>query len=144
MDHQTFVHVTYIRTTPQKVWDALIKGDLTKQYWGHENISDWKPGSQWQHASADGKIVRITGEVLEVVPPKRLVLSWADPIEAADKSKHSRMAIDIEPIKDMVRMTVTHDRLGADMAGKVSHGWPRVLASLKTFLETGTPLDTWA
>lgn len=147
MTTETFVYVTYIRSTADKVWQALIEGELTRQYWGHENVSDWKPGSTWTHATADaGRTARIAGEVLEFAPPKRLVLSWADAAEVADTSKHSRVAIDIEPIKDMVRLTVTHDRLaaGSDMAGKIARGWPRVLASLKSFLETGTPLDTWA
>jgi uncharacterized protein YndB with AHSA1/START domain len=96
---------------------------------------------------SDGKgTVRIVGEVLESVPQRRLVLSWAEPADAADRAKHSRVAIDIEKISDMVRLTVTHDELepGSDMLGKIANGWPRVLSSLKSFLETGKPLDAWA
>ena len=142
-----FVYVTYIATTPEKVWKALLEGELTRQYWKHENISDWKKGSKWQHVADDGKrTLKLVGEVLEFVPNKRLVLTWAEPADAADKSRHSRVAIEIETVGDMVRLTVTHDELapGSDMLRKISAGWPRVISSLKSFLETGRPLNTWA
>ncbi len=143
-DNDKFVYVTYIATTPQKVWDALITGELTRQYWKHENISDWKPGSKWQHVAADGKrTVKVVGEVLDSVPNKRLAMTWGE-IGAAEKAKHSRVVIDIETVGDMVRLTITHEELTAEMRQKVAEGWPRVLASLKSFLETGRPLDTWA
>ena len=145
MSNDKFVYVTYIATTPQKVWDALIKGELTRQYWKHENVSDWKPGSKWQHVADDGKrTVKLVGEVLESVPNKRLAMTWGEVVAAADKSKHSRVAIDIEAVGDMVRLTVTHDELTPEMRLKITQGWPRVLSSLKSFLETGRPLDTWA
>jgi uncharacterized protein YndB with AHSA1/START domain len=145
VSNDKFVYVTYIATTPQKVWDALINGELTRQYWKHENISDWKPGSKWQHVAADGKrTVKLVGEVLESVPNKRLAMTWGEAIAAADKSRHSRVAIDIEAVGDMVRLTVTHEELTPEMRLKITQGWPRVLSSLKSFLETGRPLDTWA
>jgi uncharacterized protein YndB with AHSA1/START domain len=147
MSDETFVYVTYIATTPDKVWTALIDGEVTRQYWKHENVSDWKPGSSWDHVSADGtKTVRLTGKVVEFVPNRRLVLTWGDVADAHDPSKQSQVAIDLETVGDMVRLTVKHDRLpsGSTMLGKISNGWPRVLSSLKSFLETGRPLDTWA
>jgi uncharacterized protein YndB with AHSA1/START domain len=145
MSNETFVYVTYIGTTPQKVWDALLKGELTRQYWKHENVSDWKPGSKWQHVADDGKrTVKVVGEVLESVPNKRLVMTWGEAVAAADKAKHSRVAIDIETVGEMVRLTVTHDELTPEMQRKIANGWPRVLSSLKSFLETGRPLNTWA
>ena len=145
MSNERFVYVIYIASTPQKVWDAVVRGDLTRQYWGHENVSDWKRGSKWQHVTADdARTVRTEGEVLESVPPKRLVLTWGDPEEAADRRKHSRMTLTVEPVKDMVRLTVVHEELGSKMLEKISQGWPRVLSSLKSFLETGRPLETWA
>jgi uncharacterized protein YndB with AHSA1/START domain len=145
MSNETFVYVTYIATTPQKVWDALLKGELTRQYWKHENVSDWNPGSKWQHVADDGKrTVKVVGEVLESVPNKRLVMTWGDAVAAADKAKHSRVAIDIETVGEMVRLTVTHDELTPEMQRKIANGWPRVLSSLKSFLETGRPLNTWA
>jgi uncharacterized protein YndB with AHSA1/START domain len=145
MDSGKFVYVTYIAATPAKVWRALLDGELTRQYWQHENVSDWKPGSEWKHVSSDGKqTVKLVGKVLESVPNKRLVLTWGD--VAAANGEHSRVAIDIETVGSMVRLTVTHDELkpGSDMQRKIANGWPRVLSSLKSFLETGRPLDTWA
>jgi len=145
MDKSKFVYTLYIAATAEKVWQALLDGELTRQYWGHENVSDWKPGSPWQHVADDGKgTVRLVGEVLESVPPRRLVLTWVEPADAADKAKHSRVTFDIEPVADMVRLTVTHDELNPDMLRKIANGWPRVLSSLKSFLETGKPLKTWA
>jgi uncharacterized protein YndB with AHSA1/START domain len=144
---QTFVYVTYIAATPERVWKALIDGELTRQYWKHENVSDWKPGSRWTHVADDAnRTVRVVGKVVESVPNERLVLTWGDAADAADSSKHTRVAIDIEPVESMVRLTVTHQELepGSEMLRKITNGWPRVLSSLKSFLETGKPLDTWA
>jgi uncharacterized protein YndB with AHSA1/START domain len=144
-DNDKFVYVTYIATTPQKVWEALLEGELTRQYWKHENVSDWQAGSKWELVADDGKrTVKHVGKVLECVPDKRLVLTWGDVADAADTSKHSRLAIDIETVGDMVRLTVTHDELTADMRRRITGGWPRVLSSLKSFLETGRPLDVYA
>lgn len=147
MGNDEFVYVTYIATTPEKLWKALVEGELTRQYWGHENVSDWRKGSRWQHVTSDDqRTVRIVGEVLETVPKKRLVLSWAEPADAAERGKHTRVAMELEPVGNMVRLTVTHDefRPGSDMRRKIAEGWPRVISSLKSFLETGRPLDTWA
>ena len=74
------------------------------------------------------------------------MLTWAEPADAADTGKHTRVAVDLEPVDDMVRLAVTHDEFlpGSDMWRKISNGWPRVLSSLKSFLETGRPLNTWA
>ena len=145
MSNEKFVYVTYIATTPQKVWQALLDGELTRQYWKHEQVSDWKPGSTWKLVADDGKrTVKHVGKVLEALPNKRLVLTWGDPTDAADPAKHSRLAIDIETVGDMVRLTVTHDELSPDMQRRITNGWPRVLSSLKSFLETGRPLDVFA
>ena len=145
MTDATFVYVTYIATTPDKVFQALTVGSITRQYWGHENVSDWKPGSPWRH-QAEGGTARIVGEVVDCTPPRRLVITWAWPADAANKSRHTRVRFDIEPIGAMVRLTVTHDELeaGSEMDRGIREGWPRVLSSLKTFLETGKALDTWA
>ena len=144
MEKPKLVYTTYIRTTPKKVWLAITKPEFTRQYWaGLANVSDWKKGSPWQHVTADDKPeIYITGKVLECVPPKRLVLSWADPDDLADKS---RVTFEIEAIKDLVCLTVTHDKFkaGSTMAGKVSWGWPRVLSSMKSFLETGRGLNVF-
>lgn len=145
MSDSKFVYTLYIAVAPEMVWKALLDGELTRQYWGHENVSDWKPGSKWQHVADDGKrTVRLVGEVVECVPPRRLVLTWANPGDASDKSKHSRVAFEIEPIAEMARLTVTHDELNLKMLQEITDGWPRVLSSMKSFLETGKPLMTWA
>jgi uncharacterized protein YndB with AHSA1/START domain len=145
MASERFVYVTYIASTPARVWRALTDGDLTRQYWKHTNQSDWKPGSKWKHVADDGQgTVRLVGQVVEVVPNKRLVLTWAEAAAAADTSRHSRVAIDLEAVGEMVRLTVTHDELQPEMAQKIAAGWPRVLSSLKSLLETGRALDTWA
>ncbi len=145
MNNAPFVYVTYIAATPQKVWQALVEGELTRQYWRHEQVTDWKPGSKWELVADDGKrTVKHVGKVVESTPNKRLVLTWGDVADAADASKHSRVAIDIETVGQMVRLTVTHDELTPDMRRRISNGWPRVLSSLKSFLETGRPLDVFA
>jgi Uncharacterized conserved protein len=90
--------------------------------------------------------VSILGEVVEARKPSRLVLTWAAPHEKSLRHRHSRVSFEIEPVADMTRLTVTHDELepGSDMERKITSGWPRVLSSLKTLLETGKPLKTWA
>src|SRR5271166_4479169 len=131
MSTEKFVYVTYIATTPQKVWQALLEGELTRQYWRHEQLSDWKPGSKWELVADDGKrTLKHIGKVLESIPNKRLALTWADPADAADPTRHSRLAIDIETVGEMVRLTVTHDELTPEMGRKISYGWPLVLSGL--------------
>ena len=146
MAKSAFVYVIYISAKPQQIWDALIKPEFTKKYWGHLNVSDWKPGSGWEHRQADSNELKLVGKVVEFSPPKRLVLTWANPADKATVAAHSRVTIELEPMEDMVRLTVTHDELapGSDMLRGISEGWPRVLSSLKSLLEAGKPLPTWA
>lgn len=143
----SFVYVTYIQSTPQKVFEAITKPDLAKRYWGHENLSDWQPGSNWQHVRAnDERTVELVGKVIEVSPPTRLVITWANASQASDPDSHSRVTFEVEEYDSMVRLTVTHDELEAEsgMAKGVSKGWPIVLSSMKSFLETGQGLDVFA
>ena len=143
----SFVYVTYIQSTPDKVFQAITRPDLARRYWGHENVSDWKPGSRWEHIRAnDERTVELVGKVVEVSPPKRLVMTWTNASQEADPHSYSRVTFDIEEYEDMVRLTVAHDDLiaGGGMAKGVSKGWPLVLSSLKSFLETGRSLDIFA
>ena len=138
-----FVYVVYIATTIEKLWDALLKADVTAKYWQHENISDWKPGSRWEHREANGKrTLKLVGKVVECAPPRRLVLTWAFPTDTGREEKHSRVTFDLEPVRGVVRLTVTHDKLepGSEMLEGITDGWPKVLSSLKSLLESGRPL----
>ena len=143
----SYVYVTYIAATPEKVFDAITKPELARRYWGHENVSDWTPGADWQHVRAnDERTVELVGKVVETSPPTRLVITWANASQAADPDAYSRVTFDIEPYDDMVRLTVSHDELqaGSGMANGIQKGWPVVLSSLKSFLETGRGLDVFA
>lgn len=144
MNNTDQIYTTYIRTTPEKLWQAITNPEFTRQYWGeHANISSWKKGAKWQHEDMPNKTVRVQGEVVECIPPKKLVLTWALPGETNDVS---RVTFEIEKVQDLVRLDVTHGnfKAGSEMAGKVSKGWPLVLSSLKSFLETDKPIDILA
>jgi uncharacterized protein YndB with AHSA1/START domain len=140
-----FVYVTYIVSTPERVFEAITRPDIARRYWAHENVSDWQPGSKWEHVAADGN-VKIAGNVIECTPPRRLVITWANPSAFSDPAKHSRVTFELVPFDGMVRLTVTHDELesGSQMAAGISKGWPIVLSSLKSFVETGRALDVFA
>ena len=141
MDKPKFVYVIYIGSTPEKVWNALTDPDMTRQYWGnHHNASDWKTGSRWEHRDYDQpELLDIVGTVVESTPPRRLVLTWAPPADYGNPVKTSRVTFDIEPLPNLVRLTVTHEELEPDseMFHSVSFGWPALMSALKTLLETG-------
>ena len=143
----SFVYVTYIRSTPEKVFEAITKPEIARRYWGHENVSDWQPGSSWQHVRAsEQRTVELVGKVVEISPPARLVITWANASQAADPDSYSRVSFDIAPYEEMVRLTVTHDELqpGSGMDKGIRQGWPIVLSSLKSLLETGEGIDVFA
>lgn len=142
-----FIHVIYIASTPQKVFEAITRPEIASRYWGHENVSDWKPGSRWQHVRAnETRSVELVGDVVESTPPSRLVITWAAASQADNPDAYSRVTFDIVPYQDMVRLTVTHDELepGSGMDTGIRQGWPMVLSSLKSLLETGKGLDVFA
>jgi uncharacterized protein YndB with AHSA1/START domain len=147
MEMARFTYVMYVLTTPENIWNALIDPNMTEKYWKHVNISDWQPGSRWEHRRAGKEeVLVLVGKVIEFSPPRRLVLSWAYPIDEAREERQSRVAIEIEPIDKAVRLTVTHDQLDPDskMLYDITEGWPKVISSLKTFIETGKPLpELW-
>ncbi len=141
----TYVYVTYIRATAEEVWRALTDADLTASYWGHANVSDWQPGSVWEHRRTDGsEVADAGGRVLDVEPPRRLVMTFGEPDEPPATA--SRVTFLVEPHEDIVRLTVTHERLAdATALREISLGWPAVLANLKSLLETGQvlPVAPW-
>ncbi|MBT2387557.1 SRPBCC family protein [Streptomyces sp. ISL-11] len=140
-DKPTCTYVTYIGSTPEKVWEALTDADMTAEYWGHSNVSDWQVGSLWEHQRTNSThTADVAGTVLESVPPTRLVTTWAEPgDERAERV--SRVTFGIRAYAGIVRLTVTHEDL-ADEAERdaAARGWAAVLSNLKSFLETGSPL----
>ena len=142
MNSTEFAYTTYIKTTPEKLWKAITTPEFQSQYWSPGMESDWRKGSAWR-AINDGK-VSIHGQVLESDPPKKLVMTWVDSSVAEPQGSH--VTFTIEPVGEMVRLDVIHANLQSSptVAQRVSGGWPRVLASLKSLLETGQALDTWA
>jgi uncharacterized protein YndB with AHSA1/START domain/DNA-binding transcriptional ArsR family regulator len=145
-DRPTFVYVTYIESTPEKVWHALTDADLTAEYWGHSNVSDWQVGSTWEHRRTDGTgVADGVGRVVESVEPKRLVLTWGAPGEERADGP-SRVTFDVEPYVEIVRLTVTHENLDDEAErDESSAGWAAVLSNLKSLLETGhvLPQTPW-
>jgi uncharacterized protein YndB with AHSA1/START domain/DNA-binding transcriptional ArsR family regulator len=138
----TYVYVTYIRAGAQQVWRALTDADLTAQYWGHANVSDWEPGSPWEHRRVDGSgAVDVVGRVIEADPPTRLVITFEDGVDIEPPRDPSVVTFLVEPHQDIVRLTVTHENLpNQEMLAGISSGWPAVLANLKSLLETGDVL----
>ena len=140
MNNTQFVYVTYIGTTPESLWSALVDREITRQYWDHENVSDWKAGSSWEHRRCDDQgTADLVGTILESEPPWRLALEWASP---SNPSQLSRVKFEIAPVLGVVRLTVTHDDLEPNSAiyDDISKGWPMVISRLKTLLETGKAL----
>jgi uncharacterized protein YndB with AHSA1/START domain len=139
-----FVYVTYIRTTPAKLWQALRDPEFTRQYWV-ETWQDcaWEVGASWKLMIPDGR-VGDAGEVLEIVPEKRLVLSWQNQFLPELKAEgFSRMTYELEPVGNSVKLTITHemDKPDAKLIAGVSTGWPGIISSLKSLLETGESLE---
>ncbi len=134
-----FVYVIYIRTTPEKLWEALTRGDFTEKYWGGERIqSDWKVGSPVNFVQKEGGGTTIQGEVLQCEPPRLLAYTFQSP---GPKEEHpSRVVFELEHLGSVVRLTLTHDELDEKGFRDISRGWPQILSSLKTLLEGGPPL----
>src|SRR5262245_26248177 len=141
MARSSFVYVTYIRTTPEKLWSALTDAAFMKQYWfGCHSESQWSPGSAWKNVSPSGQVMD-TGEILEADPPRRLVIRWQNEFKPELKAEGaSRCTIEIERSGTAVKLSITHtiEREPSKFIEAVSGGWPKVLSNLKSLLETGT------
>jgi uncharacterized protein YndB with AHSA1/START domain/DNA-binding transcriptional ArsR family regulator len=142
-DIPDYVYTTYIHATAEQVWHALTDADLTAKFWGHAQVSDWRVGSRVEHVRSDGSgIVDVAGTVMEVDPPRRLVFGFGEPSDDPT-AEESVVAFDIEPFREIVKLTVTHTNLpSAADRETIGQGWPTVFANLKTLLETGDVLPT--
>ncbi|MER9676534.1 SRPBCC family protein [Mesorhizobium sp. M0208] len=138
-----FVYVTYIRTSPEKLWQALTEPEFQRQYFlGAQMLSDWKQGSAWKMVYTDGRVTD-NGEVLEIDPPKRIVLKWRNEFMPEIKADgYTRCTFAIEQEGEMVKLAITHEADGPHkLLGHVANGWPLILSSLKSLLETGKGLS---
>jgi DNA-binding transcriptional ArsR family regulator/uncharacterized protein YndB with AHSA1/START domain len=156
VDRPSFVYTTYIRTTPEQLWRALIEPTFTRRYWQAAFTTDWAPGSTMGWELFGIEIADPAQVVLESDPPRRLSYTWhsvtpelAERLRLSDEARdrlaverRSKVTLEIEPLGETVRLTVVHDGFdpGSLMATMVSQGWPRVLSDLKTLLETGETL----
>jgi uncharacterized protein YndB with AHSA1/START domain len=134
----------YIKTTPERLWEAITNPELRQRYsFGVGVNSDWTTGSSYESRHAQAGVAIAEGENLEVDPPARLVQSftalWSDDVKSEGTS---RVTWDIEQVEDSCRLTVTHDQLPEGANDELYGGWPMILSGLKTLLETGEDLTT--
>jgi len=141
MARSTFVYVSYIRTTPQKLWSALTEVEFMKQYWfGMHCESQWTAGSPWKMVSGDGAITD-AGEIVEAEPPRRMVIRWRHERMPELKAEgDSLCTIELEPNGTAVKLSITHsiEREPSKFIAAVSNGWPGIISNLKSLLETGS------
>jgi uncharacterized protein YndB with AHSA1/START domain len=143
MHKPEFIYVSYIETTPEKLWEALTSGDFTERYWfGVRLRSDWKVGSTFEMVRGDGT-VSDAGEVVEYDRPRRLAYTF---VNLSDEYKNDLPALAtfvLEPYGNLVKLTLTHQGFaeGSKFFSGISKGWPAILSSLKSILETGRPLE---
>lgn len=144
MAESRFVYVIYIRTTPEELWRALIEPEFTRQFWCETwQESEWTPGAAWRLMVPDGRVAD-SGEILEIEPHRRLVLTWRNFLFPETEAEgHSRLTYDLEPQGESVKLTLIHeiDRHDSKLIQMTSNGWPALLSSLKSLLETGAPLE---
>jgi uncharacterized protein YndB with AHSA1/START domain len=140
MARSTFVYVTYIRTTPEKLWSALTDVEFIRRYWfGMQCESQWTTGSSWRLTSGDGQIMD-AGEIVAAEPPRRLVIRWQHQSKPELKAEgDSLCTMELEPSGSAVKLSITHtiEREPSKFILAVSGGWPKVISNLKSLLETG-------
>ena len=143
MSEREHVYVTYIATSAERLWQALTDGEFTRQYWGGLRIrSEWQAGSPVEHVKDDGGIV-LAGVVLEADRPRLLSYTFHMLISDGHRDDApSRVRFELHPMGDVMRLTLTHDRFGPDSVTfeTTRYGWPAIMSSLKSLLETGKPL----
>jgi uncharacterized protein YndB with AHSA1/START domain len=140
-ERSQFVYVTFIRTTPAKLWEALTDPQFIRQYWFGVNVEcAWKKGSPWKLVYPDGRLAD-AGEILDIEPPRRMVIRWQNEWNPELKAEGpSRCTIELEESGSAVKLTITHEieRPGSPFIKAVSGGWPKVVSNLKSLLETGS------
>jgi len=144
MSRPKFVYVTYIVSTAEQVWQALTDPAITERYWyGFRVAASGRAGEHMTAIDPDGKEVH-RDVILVSDPPRRLAYAWRPLYDEFKHERASRVTIDIMPLKDQVRLTVTHDDFDESSVvfEKITEGWPSVLSSLKSYLETGRALST--
>ena len=141
MGRSTYVYVTYIRTTPEKLWSALTDPAFMKQYWfGVHGESDWVEGSPWKLVSPKDQILD-AGEIVVSERPRRLVIRWQNQFRPELKSEGpSLCTMELEPVESVVKLSITHtiECQPSKFIEAVSGGWPKVISNLKSLLETGS------
>jgi uncharacterized protein YndB with AHSA1/START domain len=142
MPKSTFVYVTYIRTTPERLWSALTDDtEFMKQYWfGSHCESQWTTGSSWKLMHPDGSIAD-SGEIAEAVAPRRLVIRWQNQNKPELNAEGASLCtMELEPIGPVVKLSITHtmERDSSKLIVAVAGGWPKVISNLKSLLETGS------
>ncbi len=144
MSKPDFAYAIYIRATREEVWNGFLEPEFTRQYWVHDNVSDWKVGSTWEHRRSDGsEKLDIVGKVLESERHKKLVFTWSRPGDADNPARTSRVTVELAdqdwPGGPWTAVTLEHTDFQGDteMQDSVSGGWPMVLSGLKTLLEAG-------
>jgi uncharacterized protein YndB with AHSA1/START domain len=141
--NSSFAYVTYIRTAPEELWNALTTPEFMRKYWFGMTIeTDWTKGAPWRMTFPDGRVAD-SGEILELERLRRIVLKWKNefrPELAAEG--YSRCAIELEPQDGAVKLTITHtiEHADSEFIQAVSGGWPKILSNLKSLLETGEPV----
>ncbi|RUX97228.1 MULTISPECIES: SRPBCC domain-containing protein [unclassified Mesorhizobium] len=138
-----FVYVTYIRTTPEELWEALTEPEFHQQYFlGAQMQSEWRKGSAWKIVYPDGRVTD-SGEILEIDPPRRIVIKWRNEFMPEVKADgYTTCTFVIEQERDMMKLAVTHEADGPHkLLEHIGNGWPLVLSSLKSLLETGKGLS---
>ena len=141
MEKSEFVYVSYIRTTPEKLWSALTDAEFMKQYWfGTHCESKWTAGSPWKMVQSNGGISD-AGEIVESVPPRRLVIRWEHQSKPELKAEGASLCtMDLETSGTAVKLTITHT-IGckpSKLIAAVSGGWPKIISNLKSLLESGS------
>ena len=144
MSKASFAYTIYVHGTPDDVWRGLLEPEYTRRYWFHEQVSDWKPGSPWEHRRTDEEgTVDVAGTVVEFDRPSKLVLTWAKPEDLDDPDLVSTVTFELAGVDEWphgpwTAVSLVHSELDpdGDMLPSISFGWPAVLSGLKSVLES--------